>query len=198
MTEQKLDRRARRTREAIQAAFVELILEKGYDAVTIQEVADKADYNRGTFYKHYVGKEELLKEIREVFLKGIREALLRPYKGMDQVEATKIYPSTLKLFEHIECHKKEFKALITVHRGISEDLYNTLKTSMREDMHMEMEPGDPPLDYELMLSYRLSATVGVIMHWADMDFKYSAEYMADQLLALVNSKIDHIVFKTKP
>ncbi|GIP27016.1 TetR family transcriptional regulator [Paenibacillus sp. J23TS9] len=198
MSVEKLDRRARRTRQAIQAAFVELVLEKSYESVTIQEVADKADYNRGTFYKHYVGKEELLNEIREVFLRGIREALLRPYKGMEQVEATQIYPSSLKLFEHIEEHKNEFRALLSVHNSISEDLYSTLRASMREDMHMEMEPSDPPLDYELMLSYRLSATVGVIMHWAEMNFKYSANYMADQLLALVNSKIDHIVFKRKP
>ncbi|MWV43154.1 TetR family transcriptional regulator [Paenibacillus sp. HJL G12] len=198
MSNEKLDRRARRTRQAIRSAFVELILEEGYDSVTIQDVADKADYNRGTFYKHYVGKDELLNEIREHFLRGIRQALLDPYPGMEEVDATQIYPSSLKLFEHIEDHKNEFKALLSIHKSISKDLYEALRQSMREDMHMEMEPSDPPLDYELMLSYRLSATVGVIMHWAENDFKYSATYMADQLLALVNSKIERVVFIRKP
>ncbi|MFX3633165.1 MAG: TetR/AcrR family transcriptional regulator [Candidatus Pristimantibacillus sp.] len=195
MSDEKMDRRSRRTKQAIQSAFVDLILENGYESVTIQEVADRADYNRGTFYKHFLGKEELLNEIKEGFLQGIRNALLEPYVGMEQVEATKIYPSGLQLFEHIEMRKREFKALLSVHKGINMDLYSALRLSMVEDMHMEMEASDPPLDYELMLSYRLSATVGVIMHWANMDFKYSAAYMADQLIALVNSKIDYIVFK---
>lgn len=55
--------------------------------------------------------------------------------------------------------------------------------------------GQPPLDYEILLSYQLSATVGVIDYWAETNFKYSAEYMAGQLMALVNSRMDHIVFK---
>ena len=60
MTNENTDRRVRRTRRALQKALVDLILEKGYDAVTIEEITDRADLGRTTFYLHYKDKEELL------------------------------------------------------------------------------------------------------------------------------------------
>ncbi|WP_342565974.1 TetR/AcrR family transcriptional regulator [Paenibacillus sp. FSL R7-0345] len=194
--EEDLNRRVRRTRQALKTAIVDLILEKGYEAVTIMDIAERADYNRGTFYKHFVSKEDLLRDIHDDFLRNISEVLLQPYEGLEQIAATRIYPSTLQLFQHIELHKREYLALTSAQRGkTSVELYDTMRRSMREDMHIEMEGGSPPLDYEILLSYQLSATVGVIDYWAETNFKYSAEYMAGQLMALVNSRMDHIVFK---
>lgn len=55
----KIDRRVRRTQQALQDALIQLILEKGYDAVTIKEITDRADLGRTTFYLHFSDKEEL-------------------------------------------------------------------------------------------------------------------------------------------
>ncbi|GAA4848720.1 TetR/AcrR family transcriptional regulator [Paenibacillus vulneris] len=195
MTEVQIDRRAKRTRQAIKSAFVKLILDKGYESVTILDIANQADYNRGTFYNHFIGKEELLQAIHDEFLQGMSEALLEPYKGLKRVDATQIMPSALQLFEHIEQHKDEFKALLTVNRAMVLELYDLLRESMRKDMHIEMEESDTPIDYEIMLSYRMAATIGVIMYWAETNFKYSAEYMAEQLLLQVNMRMDYIEFK---
>ncbi|SFF00100.1 transcriptional regulator, TetR family [Paenibacillus algorifonticola] len=194
-TEKQLDRRTRRTRQAIKAAFVSLILERGYEAVTILDVAKRADYNRGTFYKHFVGKEELLQEIRSEFLLGFAETLLVPYEGMDLVKAEDIYPSALQLFNHIEKHKDEFQALLSVDRSFGFELYDVLRESMRRDMHIIMDEGSPALDYEILLSYQMSAAMGVILYWEESGFKYSTSYMADQLIGLVNRKMDKITFK---
>jgi len=60
MPDKPLDRRSRRTRHALQAALISLILEKGYDSVTIEEVTERADLGRTTFYLHFRDKEELL------------------------------------------------------------------------------------------------------------------------------------------
>lgn len=118
-----------------------------------------------------------------------------PYEGLERIEATKVLPSILQLFEYIEGHKAEFMALSAVERGkMTVELFDRLRESMREDMRIEIEKGDTPVDYEIMLSYHMSATVGVIMHWAEINFKYSASYMAEQLITLVNSKIDYITF----
>lgn len=56
------DPRVKRTRQLIQQAFVELMKEKGFDAVTIQDIAQKATINRATFYAHYTDKYALLDE----------------------------------------------------------------------------------------------------------------------------------------
>jgi len=72
-----MDRRAARTRRALHEALISLILRKGYDAVTIQEIIDEADVGRATFYAHYRGKEDLLRggfEILRTELKAARDA----------------------------------------------------------------------------------------------------------------------------
>jgi AcrR family transcriptional regulator len=54
------DRRVRRTSHALTQALVDLMLEKRYDAITIQDLLDRADVGRSTFYSHYRGKDDLL------------------------------------------------------------------------------------------------------------------------------------------
>lgn len=53
------DRRVQRTRKVLQEAMVQLIREKGYDAITVQDILDRADVGRATFYAHYQSKEDL-------------------------------------------------------------------------------------------------------------------------------------------
>src|SRR6476661_3513557 len=54
------DRRSRRTRRTLAEALVALMLEKRYDTITVQEIIDRANVGRSTFYAHYMDKEDLL------------------------------------------------------------------------------------------------------------------------------------------
>ena len=62
MTGAKVDRRTERTRKALRSAFIELTLTRGYDAVTVEDIVARADIGRSTFYTHYTGKEEILRQ----------------------------------------------------------------------------------------------------------------------------------------
>lgn len=55
------DRRVRRTRAALHNALFALMLEKDYDAITVQDIADRADVVRSTFYMHFTDKDEMLR-----------------------------------------------------------------------------------------------------------------------------------------
>jgi AcrR family transcriptional regulator len=57
------DRRVRRSRRELHRALIELSIEKGYDAVTVDDLAGRADIARRTFYAHYVDKDDLLRAI---------------------------------------------------------------------------------------------------------------------------------------
>ncbi|MFB9243515.1 TetR/AcrR family transcriptional regulator [Massilia antarctica] len=61
MTDELLDRRSQRTRAALHDAFVQLLLEQGYDALKIGAVAERANVGRSTFYEHYRTKHDLLR-----------------------------------------------------------------------------------------------------------------------------------------
>lgn len=71
-----IDRRVRKTQQALSDALVALILEKGYDAITIQNITDRADVAHATFYRHYRDKDELLRRKLEEVVAEI-EALTR-------------------------------------------------------------------------------------------------------------------------
>lgn len=57
-----MDRRARRTRQALHEALIQLMLERDYDQVTVADVADAANVGRSTFYAHYTDKDDLLRD----------------------------------------------------------------------------------------------------------------------------------------
>src|SRR5579885_301553 len=62
------DLRVKRTRHMLQKAFIDLTVEKGFAALTVQDIADRAMVNRSTFYRHYLDKYDLLeKYMGEVF-----------------------------------------------------------------------------------------------------------------------------------
>ena len=57
------DRRITKTRKAIYAAFLQLLNQKNFETITVQEIIDLADVGRSTFYSHYESKELLLDEL---------------------------------------------------------------------------------------------------------------------------------------
>ena len=60
MKEDKQDRRSQRTRHLVNSAMLELLFEKHYDTITVQDILDRANIGRSTFYAHYFDKEDVL------------------------------------------------------------------------------------------------------------------------------------------
>lgn len=93
----------RRTRRLIQEALVALILEKGYEAVTVTDIIDRADVGRSTFYSHFTDKEAVL-------LSNIDElAFLRPAPTGGQGE---LFGFSLPMFEHVREQERLVRALL--------------------------------------------------------------------------------------
>lgn len=86
MNEQDLDRRQQKTRSALHEAFVTLLLEQGYEALKIGQVADLANVGRSTFYEHYRTKHDLLvASIRKPF--SVLADLVEPGAGTERIPA---------------------------------------------------------------------------------------------------------------
>ena len=56
----KADRRSQRTRQLLSTALIEVMLAKRYDEITVQDIIDRANVGRSTFYAHFLDKEDLL------------------------------------------------------------------------------------------------------------------------------------------
>jgi AcrR family transcriptional regulator len=84
MAKRKMDRRSQKTRDALTAAFAELVLSRGYEAVSIGDIAGKANVGRSTFYAHYTSKKDLLEE-----------SLQRPSSGLADCVGAEVTPQGL-------------------------------------------------------------------------------------------------------
>ena len=100
------DRRVRRTRQRLNDALLELIVEKGYDKTTVQDLIDRADVGRSTFYAHYETKDDLL-------VSGLDHLTfdLELHVADEPGEVDVILPS-LGVFRHVGEHHELFRALI--------------------------------------------------------------------------------------
>lgn len=104
------DRRVQRTRRGLRDALIELILERGWDALTVQHVCDRANIGRSTFYTHFADKEELLvgglgdlrKEVRQLAASGMSERPLGFVRG---------------IIEHAEEQRRLFRAVMGKRSG---------------------------------------------------------------------------------
>ncbi len=75
--EEKLDPRVKRTRNLILKSFEDLLAEKGFESISVQDVTDKAEINRATFYAHFTDKYALLDySISQMFLQEIEKRTL--------------------------------------------------------------------------------------------------------------------------
>jgi AcrR family transcriptional regulator len=104
------DRRVGKTRKALKDALTDLILEKGYEGVTVQDVIDRADVGRSTFYAHYIDKDDLLMAILADL----------DVPGPDSSSWSADDPAfgwTLELFRHFGSGKRLFKAVASGQSG---------------------------------------------------------------------------------
>lgn len=111
------DRRVRRTRQALQRAMLELILEKGFEATHVAEITERADVGRSTFYAHYADKEDLLQgSIEELghFLRGHLEAALE----RSDAESHPALAFCRPMLEHAAENRALFDAMVGRRSGV--------------------------------------------------------------------------------
>jgi AcrR family transcriptional regulator len=80
----KTDARVRYTKHIISQTFVELLKEKPVNRITVKEICDRADINRGTFYKHYLDVYDLLAQLEDAAVETFKEELLLPEENGQQ------------------------------------------------------------------------------------------------------------------
>ena len=191
MTEKKnIDRRIQRTRQLLQDALLALILEKGFDAVTVQDVIDRANVGRSTFYAHFQDKEDLLhsefEHLRVEFEKHFLD---------ESFTAESPWALSLSMFQHAEGQRKLYKALAGKQGGnvalahIQKYLFTYLLDHLKQTSS-KRKNGIPP---EIMAQYIGSSFISLLTWWLDNDSPYSAEQMNEYYRQLVKPGVDVIM-----
>lgn len=98
-----MDRRQRKTREAIYRAFTSLLREESYARITVQEIIDRADVGRTTFYTHFETKDALLRS----FCADIFDHVFRDNPGREETHDFSRDHGTRARATHVLCHLRE-------------------------------------------------------------------------------------------
>jgi AcrR family transcriptional regulator len=181
--EAKLDRRKVRTRRMLSDALIQLILEKGYEGVTIQDITDRADLRRATFYLHYRDKEELLlSALAETFDALVQQ--IEPLMKADALGGKMQLETFLVTFKHVEENHNLYRIILggqgaaPIARRIRDYLAGHIQQGLTS-----LKPEDVPL--EVLANYIAGAELALISWWLEQGRPYPAEHMAVMAQRLV-------------
>jgi AcrR family transcriptional regulator len=176
----RLDRRVQRTRKLLRDAMMALILEEGYDALSIQDITDKANLGRATFYLHFKDKDELLMDVMDQFMEDILVQVPQLAEIQWRLEDTK---NIAKLFDFAAEHYDLYRILtissgaITASRQLHQTIASNIKTCIQREID---ELGDQPIiPVEFIANHFAGSLLSIMYWWLDSDLPYSAEEMAE-------------------
>lgn len=176
-----MDRRIKKNQAAIMNALIQLVAEKDFEKITINEIAERADVNRGTIYSHYADKYDLLDKC----IKAQLEHLIEICSTVDETESYPSKSSLLRTLEQVEKNAHFYRNLLS-NKGIP-----FFRNHLQEMMHrqiMEQIAGNnlslDELSKEILVQFLSSAIVGVIEWWFTHTMPCSAEELTEQLWSL--------------
>lgn len=179
----KTDRRVQRTRQLLRQAAIETMNEKGFMAMTIQDIADRANVNRGTFYAHYPDKYALLDElIHDQFQALLRKSLpLEP--RWNRQTLCLLVKIVLEHFEdeYRQCDPTEVVDPL-IERATKEALADLLFTWLKQEKSVGTNFRVPVETIARVVSWTI---LGAAAHWYQEGLKLSAEQVADDILLIL-------------
>ncbi len=190
MRSRDLDRRAARTRALLEKAHLDVILKKGYEAMTVQDICDTANVGRSTFYAHYTGKDDLRRNsfghLRKLLTD--RQASARGSAGTSAVGHLAF---SLALFEHAREYLHVYRALLGT-RGGAIGL-GTIRKILCDLVDAELErmaaSSSTEIPRELAVQYIVGGCMAMLTWWLDRGAKLPPERMDAMFRSMVSRGI---------
>jgi AcrR family transcriptional regulator len=172
------DRRIERTQQLLREALRSLIQEKGFESLTVQEIIDRANVGRATFYSHFDNKDDLLvsgfEDLRASLKARQRYALSRGHTIEDRV-----FGFSREVFAHTNEYRDAFRAMVGQRSGaVVQRLLQKLSVELiREDVKRTMVRAENPAAHtdEALVHFIAGALVGVLMWWLDGRMRLSVD-----------------------
>jgi AcrR family transcriptional regulator len=160
------DRRVARTHRLLSEALIELILQRGYDRITVQDILDRADVGRSTFYTHFQDKQALLLSCFD----GLRDELHRDLDpdgtGGDAGRAADA------IFALAYEHRRVFRAMCGRRGGtiVHGHLHTMIRTAFAAHLPPHPAAAGSPVPAEAVAEFYTAALLGLLVWWVGRDF----------------------------
>ena len=183
--EEKLDPRVKRTRQLLEQAFLEVVSEKGFQAVSVQDIAEKAGVNRATFYDHFTDKYELLDySVRQSFRQEIEKRML----NVCTYSNANLHALIIAVCEYIVTASSHCNPPSQQFEQVME---TQVKLQVQELIQKWLEKVEIDVDPRLASTAASWAIYGLAIQWSHDKSKKrpSAEKFADEVLPLISSNL---------
>jgi AcrR family transcriptional regulator len=174
-----MDRRIQKTRQAVMNTFVDLLTEKGFDKITINDIADRANINRGTVYLHYVDKFDLLDKCIETYV----EPLLQHCANTADANTNTI--ALQSIFEYLEKNFTIYKLLLNNEGAgfFRNRLYTIIAQALTEVI--ALKPENNAFSNGVTIHFLTSGFIGVLEWWVNNSMPCNVQEITDQLMFLI-------------
>jgi AcrR family transcriptional regulator len=173
----KQDRRVQRTQQLLRGALLSLIQEKGFEVLSVQEIIDRANVGRATFYAHFENKQDLLvsgfEELR-ASLKARQSAALLRGRSVDERALAFSYD----MFAHANEYRDVFRAMVGRRSGavVQQLLHKLLADLVREDLKAIVpRAAATPVPMEATVQFIAGSFFGLLIWWVDGKMRLSVE-----------------------
>ena len=173
------DRRVRRSKALISHAFTELVLEKDYGQVTVQDIIDRADIGRSTFYAHFRDKESVLLSCFDEV-----EAALASMSSRTSAPAAASTPPRV-LLDHAWDHQRVYRAICA--SSASGIVQRHLRRILLPVLDRFLPSAGKSDETAIAREFYLSAVIGVLIWWVSTDFRVAPADVADEIQRLAAS-----------
>jgi AcrR family transcriptional regulator len=181
--DEKLDPRVKRTRGLIEQAFTDLLGEKDFQSITVQDITERAEVNRATFYAHFPDKYALLEHvIRQSFRQELKKRTLSACHFSDgNLQALLVTVCEFIAQSHARCKASEnqFESLVETQ----------VKQQIRELLERWLQEIGSEIDPQIAATATSWAIYGLALHWSRDKHHPSAEEYADQILPLIATNL---------
>ncbi len=177
----KRDRRIERTHQLLSKALMDLIIERGYDSITIQDITDRANVSRTTFYLHFKDKDELL----FTSMQAIYDGLLNGHEGLMPLDIDRDHIENLDCnaedFEHVADYADFYRVMLSDKGSIKFvwEVLAYLTQVMQPTLKNKAKEHEPKLPLGLISAFLAGAQIGVTKWWVEDDkMHYSPDEIA--------------------
>ncbi len=160
------DRRVQRTRELLRGALFALIREKGFEPLTVQDIIDRANVGRATFYAHFDNKEDLLLSGFDTLRASLKERQREAQSHRGSVEET-AFAFSHELFAHVNDHRDLFRAIAGKRSGavVQSVVHKLLLDLVREDVKTLSRAEATTVPAEALAQFIGGGMFGLLIWW---------------------------------
>ncbi|MDX2078894.1 MAG: TetR/AcrR family transcriptional regulator [bacterium] len=180
----RYQRRKQRTRQALKEVATRLLIEKGYEAITIQDITDELDLARATFYVHFKDKDDIIWSLLQDHFMMLTAKLSAELPVPSE---TRHRQKLLMLFEHAQEHQKLLSVVLSErgHIVLKQRMASYMVTIIKKDIEMGLTPFVSGDSIDFTAQFLAGAMMQILTWWlVDKNETHSPQQLADMFLRL--------------